>query len=132
MEDWKKQLSGIRDLICKKETRPAWLCDYHSQHAVPIERAYYYRFLYEVTRALKPQFTVEIGTNTAVSTASLAAGHPSGQILTIDPNPDVIRYVNAIRDKGIVNVSLISEPSLKAHVQLAKYPKINLNRLITA
>lgn len=45
----------------------------------------YYRFLYSLARALQPEIMVELGVCAGQGSAHLAAGNPSGRVLSIDP-----------------------------------------------
>lgn len=46
----------------------------------------YYRFLYNLARDLQPKTIVEIGVQTGVATAHMAAGAPAADIYGIDPD----------------------------------------------
>ena len=46
--------------------------------------AHYYRYFYWLTKKVKPQLTVELGTHTGISAACLAEGYPGGQVITVN------------------------------------------------
>jgi len=50
----------------------------------PGTAAHYYRFLYLLTKELKPSLSVELGTHTGISAACLAEGYPEGCVITVD------------------------------------------------
>jgi len=46
--------------------------------------AHYCRYFYWLARAMKPSLCVDIGTHKGMSSACLAAGHPGGNVITLD------------------------------------------------
>jgi predicted O-methyltransferase YrrM len=48
-------------------------------------RSAFYRFLYFLVAAWRPEVSVELGVETGRGTAHLAAGYPSGQVIGVDP-----------------------------------------------
>jgi predicted O-methyltransferase YrrM len=87
------ELDDIKEIIeqaLKEElTGDTWYDSrYREQvHYVGHTQPYYLAF-YLIAKALKPKFTVELGTWQATASASLAFGHPGGQVITIDIHKD--------------------------------------------
>ena len=50
----------------------------------PGVEAHYYRFLYRLARDMKASVMVELGTHTGISSACLAEGSASGEVLTVN------------------------------------------------
>ena len=84
-------------------TGVGWLDGLYLIHKRP-----YYLFLYELTNLTKPSFIVEIGTQTGMSTAHMAAGSPDAHIIGIDPDP--VWYEQEIKD-SFPKVKFLSEKS---------------------
>jgi len=54
------------------------------QESIHPEKATYYRFLYQLSKKIKPYLCVELGTNRGIAAACLALGNPDGKVITID------------------------------------------------
>lgn len=98
-----------------KETldpRPAWL---EKMRDTDQEYAIYYRFLYELARAIKPTWTLETGTRLGLSAAQLACGYPMGKVVTIDIDPHSKgRVLSDENLKQLGNIVPITADSRKA------------------
>lgn len=58
------------------------------QMAITGQRYDYYDLFYRLAQAFKPGLVVELGAWRGLSAASFAAGHPQGQVVTIDIHKD--------------------------------------------
>jgi len=72
----------------------------------------YNKFLFHLTKHLKPKLSLETGTDRGRSAAHLALGNPDGLVITIDIDPACKANVDAL---GIKNISSFAADSL-AHV----------------
>jgi predicted O-methyltransferase YrrM len=92
--------------------RPEWLermRDTDSQYAV------YYRFLYELSRQMKPAWILETGTRLGLSAAQLAMGCPTSKVVTIDVDPQSRGRFSSVENlKNLSNVIPITADSRKA------------------
>ncbi len=93
---WKEEILAIVDETGRSDGRPAWAVDVQKKFSGPDNPYDYYRFLHQVARKYKPALTLEIGTNRGVSAAALATGHPAGQVVTVDINPQSALDVQAM------------------------------------
>lgn len=77
-------LKTLKELANKnlEPTGIDWLDSLYETHPRP-----YYRFLHRLTALTRPQVIVEIGVQTGMSVAHMAAGNPSASITGIDPDP---------------------------------------------
>lgn len=86
-------------------------------------QALYYRFLRQLTRTMKPAFSVEIGTYVGTSAAHMADGHPDGMVLTIDLNVDAKNIVDRME---VPNLIAVHDSSAIAVKLLRMLPPIDL------
>lgn len=94
------------------DERPEWLqrCR-DTDHPL----AMYYRFLYQLAKALKPTWTLETGTRVGLGTAQLAMGCPESTVITLDIDPKTKERIQAHPQIGLLkNVILIMGDSRKA------------------
>ena len=62
-----------------------WLKELHGEAQVErFDWMGYYRFLYLVAQSIKPELTVEVGTNQGTSAVFMKKGHPEGEVNTVD------------------------------------------------
>lgn len=65
--------------------------------------AHYYRFFYALTKIIKPNILVELGTWQGTSAAHFAAGSPTTKVITVDHHTDPGDDLNSIKTIGAVN-----------------------------
>ena len=101
-----------------RDARPDWL------QALDVDpTSVYYRFLYHCSAMLKPSVSFEIGTCEGKSAAHLAAGCPSGTVITID----IRRSSKAATDQLLVpNLISIVGDSLQVPSVLKWMPQLDL------
>lgn len=94
------------------DTRPSWL---EKMRDTDPQFAIYYRFLYELSRALKPTWILETGTRLGLSAAQLASGHPLARVVTIDIDPQSKARIGSEENlKKLGNIVPITADSRKA------------------
>lgn len=94
------------------DTRPEWL---EKMRDTDSEYAIYYRFLYELAKAIKPAWILETGTRLGLSAAQLAMGCPTAKVITIDIDPQSKgRFSSQENLKNLSNVIPITSDSRKA------------------
>lgn len=88
--------------------------------------AFYYRFMHELVRLVKPACIVETGTRLGNSAAQMADANPKGKIVTLDIDPKAKTLVEQMGFKNIVAITVdsTSEEALKA--VLAHFSSIDL------
>lgn len=92
--------------------RPQWL---ERMRDTDPPLAIYYRFLYELSKAMKPKWILETGTRLGLSAAQLAMGCPSAKVITIDIDPhSKARFSDEPNLKALANVIPITADSRKA------------------
>lgn len=92
--------------------RPEWL---EKMRDTDPPLALYYRFLYELSRALQPKWILETGTRLGMSAAQLAMGCPSAKLITLDIDPhSKARFSDHPNLKALANVIPITADSRKA------------------
>ena len=94
------------------DTRPAWL---EKTRDTDPQFAIYYRFLYELSKAIKPTWILETGTRLGMSAAQLAMGCPSAKVITLDIDPhSKNRFVDDPNLRTLKNVIALTADSRKA------------------
>ena len=94
------------------DPRPAWL---EKMRETDPEQALYYRFLYELSKAVKPAWILETGTRLGLSAAQLAMGCPTAKVVTIDIDPNSkARFSSEESLRNLPNVIPITADSRKA------------------
>jgi predicted O-methyltransferase YrrM len=94
------------------DTRPPWL---EKMRDTDPQYAIYYRFLYELSKALKPTWILETGTRLGLSAAQLASGNPLARVITIDIDPHSKTRVGTEENlKKLGNIIPITADSRKA------------------
>lgn len=92
--------------------RPSWL---EKMRDTDPHLAFYYRFLYELSKAIQPKWILETGTRLGMSAAQLAMGCPSAKVITLDIDPHAKnRFVDEPNLKTLSNVIAITSDSRKA------------------
>ena len=66
-----------------------------------IEGSNHYEFLYLITRVMKPELDVELGTERGLSMLYMMEGHPSAKFYTVDINPESGLY---LKDKNVTRI----------------------------
>jgi len=98
--------SGISD------GRPEWL---ERMRDTDPPLALYYRFLYELSKAMQPKWILETGTRLGMSAAQLAMGCPSAKVVTIDIDPHSKGRLESEQNlKNLKNIIPITADSRKA------------------
>jgi predicted O-methyltransferase YrrM len=92
----------------RMDDRPPWLLSMPSANQPD---SYYYRFLRELTRTMKPRLSVEIGTYVGTGAAHLADGYPEGAVVTIDCNEGARGMADAL---NIVNLCAVHGDSAQS------------------
>lgn len=101
-----------RAIAACPDNRPGWLREMPSASD---STALYYRFLWAIAAAWKPDLSIEIGTYKAVSAAHLASGHPGGLVVTVDNDSLAVETAWMIsRDHNLANLIPIHEDSARA------------------
>lgn len=94
------------------DSRPGWL---EKMRDTDPQYAIYYRFLYELSKAVKPAWILETGTRLGMSAAQLAMGCPTAKVVTIDIDPQSkARFSSEENLKNLSNVIPITSDSRKA------------------
>jgi predicted O-methyltransferase YrrM len=92
--------------------RPEWL---ERMRETDLKYAIYYRFLYELSKAMSPRWILETGTRLGLSAAQLAMGCPSAKVVTIDVDPkSKARFSDESNLKTLSNVIPITSDSRRA------------------
>lgn len=94
------------------DPRPPWLEKMRdTDHA----QAMYYRFLYELAKAMQPKWVLETGTRFGLSAVQLAMGCPTSKVITLDIDPQSkARFSSDPVLKGIPNIIPLTADSRKA------------------
>jgi diamine N-acetyltransferase len=100
------------------DTRPAWLRELDTDAT-----SVYYRYFYDLARALQPAVTFEIGTCEAKSAAHLAAGNPAGLVITLDIRASAKQFADRLALPNLVSILC---NSLEAPQQLRYVPMIDV------
>jgi predicted O-methyltransferase YrrM len=108
-----REVSRIAELSrTTLDGRPSWL---ERMRDTDSDLAIYYRFLYELSKAMKPKWILETGTRLGLSAAQLAMGCPSAKVITIDIDPhSKARFSDEPNLKTLANVIPITADSRKA------------------
>lgn len=108
-----REVSRIAELSRNTiDGRPQWL---ERMRETDLELAIYYRFLYELSKAMKPKWILETGTRLGLSAAQLAMGCSSAKVVTIDIDPNSkARFSSEPNLKTLANVIPITADSRKA------------------
>jgi predicted O-methyltransferase YrrM len=94
------------------DPRPIWL---ERMRETDSDQALYYRFLYELSKAIRPTWILETGTRLGLSAAQLAMGCPTAKVVTIDIDPNSkARFSSEESLKNLPNVIPITADSRKA------------------
>jgi predicted O-methyltransferase YrrM len=95
-----------------QDERPEWL---KKMRDTDPNYAIYYRFLYELSKAMNPLWILETGTRLGLSAAQLAMGCPSARVITIDVDRhSKARFSDEQNLKALSNVIPITADSRKA------------------
>lgn len=89
-----KEVAEIARLVqgVSVDERPEWL-ERCRDTDPPL--ALYYRFLYQLSKALRPTWTLETGTRLGQGTAQLAMGWPQSTVITLDIDPQTKARLDA-------------------------------------
>jgi predicted O-methyltransferase YrrM len=98
-----EEILALAEKFPDRDERPVWLATMRQDVNHP--GAPYYRFLYELAKAIRPELAVEIGTFLGASAAHLALGHPGGFVVTVDSNPDAKRHAEDLKIKNLYAVT---------------------------
>jgi len=93
------------------DDRPEWLqrCRDTDQRF-----AMYYKFLYQLAKAMQPRWVLETGTRLGLSAVQLAAGAPAATVITIDIDPQSQGRVKGVSEPNKVsNILPITSDSRK-------------------
>jgi predicted O-methyltransferase YrrM len=112
LADLANSLSNIPD------DRPNWLGALLAQGSNP-----YHRFIFEVSRLLKPALSWEIGSCDGAGAGHLAEGHRDGLVITVDISPDSKKKVD---DLFVPNVVALLGDSIEVLDKLKWKPQIDL------
>lgn len=107
-------VSRIAELVqsVAVDGRPEWL---ERMRDTDPPLALYYRFLYELSKAMQPKWILETGTRLGMSAAQLAVGCPSAKVITLDIDPhSKNRFSDDPNLKTLSNVIPITADSRKA------------------
>lgn len=91
-----------QSLIAIHDDRPQILKDLTA--AAPTTELYN-KFLYQLSKKLKPQNILETGTDRGRSAAHLALGNPDAVVVTIDIDPACKANVDSLKIRNIVSVA---------------------------
>lgn len=107
------QLKEIQELVANMantpDPRPADVRDYPRK---PHNETQYYRFIYELTRALKPKIVIELGTRRGESAMQFASASKLTQILTVDIDETAREYVRKLNRPNVRSIITPSERAL--------------------
>lgn len=115
-----KEIVGLANAIrLRADTRPGWL---RRLQEVRTQDGLYYRFLFELTRAVRPARILEIGTRAGFSAAQMSAGHPDARLITVDIDPrSKARFGKVPELRALANVVPLTGDSRKVRSDVEQH-----------